>query len=293
MKVTVFTPTYNRAHLLRRVYTSLCNQTFTDFEWILVNDGSTDNTAEVIQSFIDEKKIQIRYFFQQNAGKHIAINKAASVAKGDYFLILDSDDFLPRDSLFLLNKLMPECDEDNELAGIVGRKHYEDGTLIGSKIGANFKGTTFDIRFKRKIKGDLGEIFKTEVFKKFPFPEIENEKFCPESLVWNRISRNFKFIFSDINIYTVEYQPDGLTSNIVKIRMNAPVATMIYYSELTQDTIPFTQKIKANINFWRFAFNSNKSFGYKWKLSKGVFLGIFIPVGYAMYCRDKIHNPNK
>jgi glycosyltransferase involved in cell wall biosynthesis len=290
MKVTVFTPTYNRAHLLGRVYTSLCHQTFTDFEWILVNDGSTDNTKEVIQSFIDEKKIHIRYFYQQNAGKHFAINKAATVAKGDYFLILDSDDFLPNDSLFLLNKLMPECDLDIELAGIVGRKHYEDGTLIGSKIGANFKGTTFDIRFKRKIKGDLGEIFKTEVFKKFPFPEIENEKFCPEALVWNRISRDFKFIFSDINIYTVEYQPDGLTSNIVKIRMNAPVATMTYYSELNQDSIPIIQKIRATINFWRFSFNSNLNFIKKIKMSSLGYSIVGFPLGLILFIKDKFQH---
>jgi len=284
--ITVFTPTYNRAHLLKRLYTSLCNQKFSDFEWIIVNDGSTDETEKVIQLFINEKRIKINYLFQQNLGKHTAINKAVNIAKGNYFFIVDSDDFLPNDSLLLLNSLIPKCNLDNNLAGIVGRKHYQDGKLIGSKIGSDFIGTTFEIRYKKKISGDFGELFKTDILKKFPFPQIENEKFCPESLVWNRISRNYKFIFCDLNIYTVEYQPDGLTSKIVKIRMNAPIASMLTYSELISYEIPIGEKLKGTINFWRFSFNSNLSFLKKLAMINIYYSILGIPIGYGMYLKD-------
>lgn len=284
--ITVFTPTYNRAHLLKRLYTSLCNQKFSDFEWIIVNDGSTDETEKVIQSFINENKIKINYLFQQNLGKHTAINKAVNIAKGNYFFIVDSDDFLPNDSLLLLNSLIPKCNLDNNLAGIVGRKHYQDGKLIGSKIGSDFIGTTFEIRYKKKISGDFGELFKTDILKKFPFPQIENEKFCPESLVWNRISRNYKFIFCDLNIYTVEYQLDGLTSKIVKIRMNAPIASMLTYSELISYKIPIGEKLKGTINFWRFSFNSNWSFIKKLAMVNIFYSILGIPIGYGMYLKD-------
>ena len=97
--ITVFTPTYNRAYMIDKLYDSLCLQTCKDFEWIVVDDGSVDNTEELIQNFIQENKIHIVYYKQKNQGKHIAINKGVELAKGELFFIVDSDDILPKDSL--------------------------------------------------------------------------------------------------------------------------------------------------------------------------------------------------
>jgi glycosyltransferase involved in cell wall biosynthesis len=287
MKVTVFTPTYNRAHLLSRVYTSLCNQTFTDFEWVLVDDGSSDDTKLIVESFINANKFPIIYLYQINKGKHFAINKGLKIANGDFFLILDSDDELPNGALDVVDFYITKCKKTPLLGGISGRRNYADGTIVGNSNFNELITNTLNIRYKYGVTGDLVEIYKTEVLREYPFPEIENEKFCPEDLIWNRIARKYDLLFFNKGIYTTQYLPDGLTAKIVKIRMTSPIASMLTYSELGSYTIPFIQKIKANINFWRFAFNSKQSFGYKWQLSKRAFMGLLIPIGFLMYCRDK------
>ena len=119
--------------------------------------------------------------------------------------------------------------------------------------------------------------------------EIENEKFCPEALLWNRISQKYKLICFSENTYFCEYIPDGLTAKIVKIRMTSPIASMLCYSELSGYNIPFVQKIKANINFWRFSFNSNLSFFKKIKMVNFIYSLIGFPIGLSMFIYSEIY----
>jgi glycosyltransferase involved in cell wall biosynthesis len=287
MKISVFTPTYNRAPLLKRVYDSLIVQNNTSFEWVIVDDGSTDDTEVVVANFMAEKKIPIIYFKQENKGKHFAINQGVKLAKGDYFLILDSDDALAADAINQISENINLIVETPNVGGIVGRKIYFNDELIGQPIGNNIISNALDIRYKHNVNGDLAEVFKTKVLREFPFPEIENEKFCPEALVWNRIAQKYNLLFSDILIYQVEYLSDGLTAKIVKIRMTSPIASMICYSELASYKIPFVQKIKANLNFWRFSFNSNESFFNKMKRINSILSLFCLPLGYVMYIKDQ------
>ena len=247
MIITVFTPTYNRSNLLNRVYESLLSQTNFSFEWILVDDGSTDDTESVINNFIDQKKISITYLKQENKGKHFAINKGVQLAKGEYLVILDSDDALTSNAIESILESVKIINEKSNIGGIVGRKIYFDQQLIGKLIGKNIISNSLDIRYKQNIIGDLAEIYKTEVLREFPFPEIKNEKFCPEDLVWNRIAQKDSLLFTDKLVYQVEYLPDGLSGKIVKIRMTSPIASMICYSELESYSIPLIHKMKANI----------------------------------------------
>jgi glycosyltransferase involved in cell wall biosynthesis len=120
MLITVFTPTYNRAKLLKRLYDSLCVQTFTDIEWLIIDDGSVDNTEKIVNGFIAENKIGIRYIKQRNGGKHRAINHGVREAKGELFFIVDSDDWLPEDSLETINKYYQGIKDDKSFAGISG-----------------------------------------------------------------------------------------------------------------------------------------------------------------------------
>ena len=196
IKYTIFTATYNRALLLSKLYNSLLNQTYKNFEWIIVDDGSTDGTKNTINKFIKDKKINIKYYFQENAGKHRAINKGIDLAVGKYFFIVDSDDYLPNDSLEIYEKYILKIDDD-EYAGLVGLKAYN----LNKIIGKTFNGKELDIlNYERKkygIFGDKAEIYKTEILKKFKFPEYKNEKFLNEAIVWNEIALNgykLKFI---------------------------------------------------------------------------------------------------
>jgi glycosyltransferase involved in cell wall biosynthesis len=284
MLISVFTPTYNRASLLRKLYESLCVQSFTDFEWLIVDDGSADNTEEIVNGFIAENKIDIKYIKQQNGGKHRAINHGVREAKGELFFIVDSDDSIPSDSLSLISKYYLQIKDDKLFGGVCGFMAHHDGTVIGH--GCNFDVldvNSLDMRYKYHVTGDMAEVFRTSVLREFPFPEIDGERFCPEALLWNRIAQKYKLrCFSKV-IYYRDYLGGGLTSKIVNIRMKSSKASMICYSELNSYDIPFMQKIKAAINYWRFRFCSNDadkpkiSFVWCWTM----------PLGFIMHLNDK------
>lgn len=289
MKITVFTPTFNRAHFLSNVYESLVLQTHQDFEWLVVDDGSHDNTTKVIETFILEHKISIKYFKQKNKGKHQAINQGVKLAEGILFLMLDSDDVLPTNALELIKRAYNKAKYNENFGGVAGRKAYFNKELVGDKVGfTEFYGNSIDFRYKLNIKGDIAEVFLTNVLKEFPFPEIVNEKFCPEVLVWNRIAQKYNLFFFNEPIYYCEYLPDGLTAKIVKIRMTSPIASMLTYSELASYDIPLLQKVRATINFWRFSFNSNLNFIKKFKMSNILYSTLGFPLGLLLFIKDKI-----
>jgi len=290
MKITVFTPIYNRAYNLKNLYNSLLSQTYKDFEWIIVDDGSVDNAKEQVKEFQNENKISIIYTWQINKGKHFAINKGVSLAKGELFFILDSDDELPVFSLETVVKKYAEVDKDLTIGGVAGRGMYKSGEIVGNNNFSELTTDSLQVRFNYKVTGDLSEVFKTGVLREFPFPEIENEKFCPEALIWNRIAQKYKLRFFNIPIYTIEYMPDGLTAKIVKIRMTSPIASMLTYSELESYSIPIVQKIKANINFWRFSFNSNYGFSKRLNMVSKFRSILGFPLGFALYLKDKKDN---
>lgn len=291
IKITVFTPTFNRAYRLKELYDSLLSQSYTNFEWLIVDDGSTDNTEELISNFTEENHIHIRYFIQKNGGKHVAINKGAKEAAGELFFIADSDDILPKNALEKVAAYYETVKTNPQIGGVSGRKAYYDGKLVGNnKAFSPIIADAVEIRYEQKIQGDLAEVFKTQALREFPFPEYENEKFCPEVLIWNRITAKYKLLYFDEPIYLCEYLEDGLTAKIVKIRMDAPLATMDTYSELEKKNIPVSHKLRANINFWRFSFNSKLAFSKKIS-SVSFLLTLFgLPIGFAMFLRDKKNN---
>ena len=363
MLITVFTPTYNRAHLLPRLYESLCKQTFKDFEWLIVDDGSTDETREVIENFnlnvngnndrlplapsnlegelkignenensnfnvnlnfnkgddsndkskqinphnlcnpceIPEKSFPIRYIYKANGGKHTAINVGVKEAKGELFFIADSDDMLPVNALEDVAKMYEGIKCDNSFAGVCGLDGTFDGKVIGSGLPQDIMDeSSLCIRMKYGVTGDMKEVFKTCVLKEFPFPEIENERFCPEMLLWNRIATKYKLRYFNKVIYLAEYQNDGISSGIVKARMNSPIAAMMTYAEMTRySNVPFIQKMKAAINYWRFRFcynrNDNKTIKDTiWNKIPTInwYWIIAMPLGYAMHRRDINGNGN-
>lgn len=284
MLVTVATPTYNRAHLLSRLYTSLCCQEFKDFEWLVIDDGSSDDTEKVIQGFVKENFVKIRYIHKNNGGKHTAVNLAAKEAKGDLFFIADSDDWLPVGALKSVAEIYSGIKFNERFAGICGLDINHKGELIGSRLPADIIDATYiDIRNKFKITGDMKEVYLTSVMREFPFPEIEGEKFCSEALIWNRIASKYMLRFSNTPLYCVEYMNDGLTSSITRTRMNSPIATMMTYSEWVVYDIPLLWKCKMAINYWRFAFCAKKRVI---KIAKWTYPFAFL--GWLMHIKDKL-----
>lgn len=256
MKVTVFTPTYNRACHLRTLYDSLCRQTCKDFEWLVVDDGSADGTKAVIDDIIGRNpSFDVSYVYKENGGKHTAVNVGVRMAKGELFLIVDSDDCLVVDAVETIICQYETVSGNEEIGGVCGLMAHRNGSLIGTGfVEDEMICNSIDLRSKYRVRGDLCEVFKTDVLRKYPFPEINGERFCPEVLVWNRIAMEYKLKCFKKVVYYRDYLDGGLTSNIVKIRMNSPIASMMCYSEVSMLAIPLSLKMKAAINYWRFRF---------------------------------------
>lgn len=280
--ISIFTPTYNRAYIIGKLYNSLCNQTYRNFEWVVVDDGSTDDTEELINSFITENRINIIFYKQKNQGKHIAINKGIELANGELFFIVDSDDYLTKDAFATIADNLTEL-EQLDVCGLVFNRVTPSLNTIGKQATfEKIKCSLYDLKFKYKLNSDKAEIFKTEIIRKFPFPYFESEKFSPEALVMYRMSGEYQIVYVNKGIYVCEYQPGGLTANITKIRMNSPKGTTLYYYEQFLRSHTVLLKMKSAINFYRFQANNMKiedkiSFPYL----------LLNPLGKLMYLMDK------
>lgn len=252
--ITVFTPTYNRAHLLPRLYDSLCKQTSFDFEWLVVDDGSTDNTQSLFNEWSYTKEFNIRYIKQNNGGKHRAINNGVNLANGQLFFIVDSDDWLSIDAI----ETIKSCEallknSGGRFAGICCLRNYPDGSIIGTTFRGDYVDALTYERGKIGITGDKSEIYYTEVLRRYPFPEIDGERFCPEALIWNRISEDgLKLRYFNKAIYYCDYQPDGLTSRIDVLLTTNFKAYSLYAEELVLSTQASSyEKKKTTINYVR------------------------------------------
>jgi len=192
---TVFTPTYNRAHTLHRVYDSLCAQTLRDFEWVVVDDGSTDGTAEVVANWAKSADFTIRYFRQEHSGKHVAHNLAMRQARGQFFLPLDSDDACAPVALermaYHWNNI-PERDRPL-YCGIDGLCSDQNGEIIGDRFPYEpFDTTLRERRYIYRMRGEKWGSTLTEIVRRFPFPEVSASQFTPEGLVWLDMAKAYK-----------------------------------------------------------------------------------------------------
>lgn len=231
--ITVFTPTYNRCEELKRLYASLLAQSCGDFEWLIVDDGSTDETKSTVDRFISEKKVNIRYIYEENGGKMRAHNVGVKNAAGDFFVCVDSDDRLVENAVetFFSNCMMIS---DERLAGLVFLDTYiKNGDVVGSEFPKEkLKCSYYEIYEKFGVTGDKTPVFKTEVLKEFPFPEIPNEKFIPEAIVYNRISLKYDMLCLNIPIKEVEYLSDGYSSDYFSLVKKNPIGNSLYFREL-------------------------------------------------------------
>ncbi|OAS85142.1 glycosyltransferase family A protein [Metabacillus litoralis] len=233
MNITVFTPTYNRGYSIEKLYRSLQQQTFTDFEWLVIDDGSTDLTEELFEKWFEENKsFVIRYYKVENGGKHRAINKATDLAKGKLFFIVDSDDYLVNDALESIIKWEHTLENNESYCGISGNKGKSKLDYIGTTFDGEYIDATSLERNKFNITGDKAEVFYTNILKKYKFDEIEGEKFITEATVWDRMAYDgYKLRWFNKTIYICDYLEDGLTKNIQEIFSNNPKGTAVYFKQ--------------------------------------------------------------
>lgn len=242
-KITVFTPTFNRGYLMNKLFHSLNSQTNKHFEWLIVDDGSIDQTGELVETFKEQADFEIRYFYQQNGGKHRAINHGLDLARGELFFIVDSDDSLTDDAIEKIFNNYSGIAFDNSFAGVAFNKGFSKKRIVGE----TFEGTYIDCdnlhRGKHNILGDKAEVYRTDILKSIKFPVVDGENFISEVVLWNEVARRgYKLRWFNDIIYFCDYLEDGLTKNSEKILFNNPVAHQMMTKELLQ--IDFTLKRK-------------------------------------------------
>ena len=222
MKLTIFTPAYNRAELLKRLYESLKRQTVKEFEWIIVDDASSDNTETVASAFCDEENVfDVQYYRQEHGGKHRAINYALNKAKGEFFFIVDSDDYLADHAVESILKWISGIEGNDSIAGVAGLRISQKGTVWGLNSNdeiAHLRGTFVDAtnfeRNKYNLQGDKAEVYRTDILKKYKLPEFEGEYFVTEAVCWDAIAAaGYKLRWYYEPIYIGDYLEDGLTKN--------------------------------------------------------------------------------
>lgn len=223
MKITVFTPTYNRAYIIETLYRSLQRQTFTDFEWLVVDDGSSDNTQELFDSWIAKKNsFTIRYYKQPNGGKCRAINRALDLANGELFFTVDSDDYLTDDALKKIAEWDATLPRNQKFCGVAGNLGTSPTETPNTLFAGDYlDGTALD-RY-RNIDGERAMVFYTSIHRKYKYPAFDGENFITEAVAWNRMAHDGYLVryYNDI-IWVYEYKEDGLTKAGSSLFLNNP-----------------------------------------------------------------------
>lgn len=233
--ITIFTPSYNRKNELKDLYKSLRNQSNNNFEWLIVDDGSKDNTEEYINKLIKECKVNIRYIYKENGGKQSAYNLGVKEAKGDIFLCIDSDDILDKNAVENIIKDFKTIKEDKNICGIMYNQNDKNNRekIIGTAFPVdNMIESYYDVYNKFGVKGDKMIVLFTAVAKKYLFPIIKEEKFVPEALIYNRISEKYSFVCRNKVVAYKEYLSSGYSANYFNLVKRNPMGNTLYFKEL-------------------------------------------------------------
>jgi glycosyltransferase involved in cell wall biosynthesis len=218
--LTIFTPAFNRAHLLPRLYESLCNQTCQDFDWLVVDDGSSDDTKAIVSGWITENKIPITYIYQQNQGMHGAHNTAYRNIKATLNTCIDSDDYMPLNGVALILSKWKTIDQ-KRYAGIIGLDALESGAILGSKFTTEF--TTLEDFYINGGTGDKKLVYRTDVITKYPeYPIFEGERYVGLGTKYLFVDKDYEMVTLNEVLVIVDYQPTGSSNTMFYQYMKYP-----------------------------------------------------------------------
>ncbi len=257
--ITVMTPTYNRAAYLYRCYSCLKEQTNKNFEWLIVDDGSTDNTKNEVKKIRDSATIPIRYIYKENGGKHTAVNLGVKNIDTILTVILDSDDLLDVTAIDEIEKLHNwNCDRPN-ICGYSFLKKYPDGRYMGDSFPVEGEYNFIDWRVNYVVSGDQCDVFYTKYMKEFPFSEYPGERFIGESTAWIRMAKKYNMICKNVAIYIADYLEDGLTKSGRSLRMNCPRGGMEYANLCMMKGISWKRRVKSAILYTAYGLIAKES----------------------------------
>lgn len=255
--ITILTATYNREKTLKRTYESLLAQTNKDFEWIIVDDGSTDNTKSLIESFIDEKKIDIKYYYKTNGGKHTALNLGTQEANGELLLVLDSDDYLSDDAIATSYEYWEKYKNDESICGMTFLAQIKN-PINKDKLFDECVSNMIDFKYNNGILADMCEVMRTDILKQHPFPVFENERFLSEFVAFGEVAKKYKVAYIPKVIYFAEYLDTGLSKNWFKLVINNPLGARANNLVFMSKEFKFLIRLKNCIMFDVFSVVAHK-----------------------------------
>lgn len=231
--LTVFTPTYNRAYTIHKCYESLKRQQCKDFEWLIIDDGSSDNTRELIEKWIKEtSEFKIRYIYQENQGMHGAHNTAYENITTELNICIDSDDYMPDDAVKKIKETWEKVRNNKRISGLIGLDAYESGEIIGDRLPEEVEiDTLFDLTYKKKITGDKKLVYRSELTKKYPYPIYEKEKYVGLAYKYYKLDQEYQLAIINEVLCIVEYMQDGSSLNMFKQYINNPKGFSFYRKE--------------------------------------------------------------
>lgn len=254
MLITVFTATYNRAHILENLYRSLMHQTFIDFEWLVVDDGSTDGTERLVQNWVLERHLPIRYFAMKHAGKQNAHNFAVEHAQGELFFSVDSDDYLPENALAQISSRAEELLANPSLASLIGLQSAPWGKIRGPKFPDNLHRATHRELVRMGLEGERAIIFKTEILRRYSFTIYGDEDFITEITLYYRIGQDYASLLTNDVLYISDYRSDGLSNNYLKNLIRNPQGSSELWAMMIDIAETPLQRFGYAMRYWAFCY---------------------------------------
>lgn len=291
--LTIFTPTYNRAYCLHNCYESLCRQTSKDFCWLVIDDGSTDNTRSLVAGWIKEAKIAINYIYQENQGMHGAHNAAYKNIITEYNVCIDSDDYMPNNAVEIILSNLKGL--ESRFAGLIGLDADASGNILGTEMPVHLDESTYsELHQKYKIKGDKKLVYRTEIVKSYPeYPLFKGERFVPLDYLYILVDQAYKLKPVNKVFVIVDYRPDGSTNTICRSYMMNPRGFAFSRICRIDFALTFKEKLKNAIHLVSSAIFA-KDMNLIKHIKNPAFILIAIPLGVLLniYVRIKVSYRN-
>lgn len=282
--ITILTPTYNRKDNLKNLYKSLVNQTNNQFQWLIIDDGSIDDTKDLIKSF-GNSKFKIDYYYKENGGKHTALNYSHQYIKGNWTFIVDSDDVLTNNAVALVYEYIKKYGNRKDIGSLAFLRSDYSGKVLAPQLYKNdYISNVIDYRINKNIKGDQAEVYRTEILKKFKFPVFKGEKFLGEDYLHINAAYISNTVYINKVIYLCEYMDGGLTKSGRKMRIQNPLGGMLHGSLYFSKRFKLKYRIKGMMLYICYGLFAKKSIKEMYKKCNCKYLFIFtVPLGIVLY----------
>lgn len=284
MKISVLTATYNRAKYLKRLYDSLKKNVgiLYEIEWLIMDDGSTDDTKNICKCFEDTSGLKVRYFYQENQGKMAAINNIANYVSGELWIECDSDDYFIENTFEHIYNTYKQNNNRKDLYAFAFLKIDQSGNNMGNLFKKDIN-TMFDLYYRDGESGEKALVFISDIRKKYKYELENNERFVTEARMYHKMDREYKILCFNKNIMVCEYQKDGYTQNINKQFLNNPNGYYMYFYEILKDMnmskVLFSKRLYVIKHYMLFTYLTNRKIDIKIKglLNKVLILILYIP----------------